>query len=359
MHRRLIPALVLASLLAGCDACDVDPLSDIPEPGSISGRVCDPGENRGIFGARVWVVIEYGDGNTGEIEATTDAEGNFVIDDVPIGSYTVYVQRGSFRQQVEAVEVEEATLTEIDSSACIAPEVVMTVYDGHDNVEVVLSRLGYGNFDVVDTLHEWDEHDENTASWLVDHFAIYEDFSHNDILFINCAAHEWAIDNATSGDMEQVWANLRRFIADGGSIYMSDWAYDIFEELYPEAVDWLGDDLIYNEAEQGLEQAFVGDVLDEDMATVLGRDRASLKYDFSRIAMPDTLGEGTRAMITADIEIEGLDGQPYDATAVPVLIEHRPPLNEGEGRIIYTTFHNGANNTEAMDEVLRAIVYSL
>ena len=46
---------------------------------------------------------------------------------------------------------------------------------------------------------------------------------------------------------------------------------------------------------------------------------------------------------------------------VPVLIEFRPPDVAGNnvGRVIYTTFHNGGGNTEDMDAVLRAIVFSL
>ena len=95
------------------------------------------------------------------------------------------------------------------------------------------------------------------------------------------------------------------------------------------------------------------------MQAILARDRASLKYEQGRIAVPVSLGEGSRALIMADIVVD--DGGDRTVTDVPVLLEHRPPTLEGsaEGRIIYTTFHNGSDNTEAMDEVLRAIVYSL
>src|SRR5690606_5027424 len=138
--------------------------------------------------------------------------------------------------------------------------VSFTVYDGHDSVEEVLERIGYPVTNLVDTHHEHDEHDETTPSWLVLEFGDYDTFAHNDILFINCAAHEWALDNASPSERIKVLENLRRFVAEGGSIYLSDWSYDLLELLYPDAVDWLGDDEVRNDAEAGLQQFFVGTV---------------------------------------------------------------------------------------------------
>lgn len=333
----------------------------VPDPGSISGRICDPADARGIYGARVWVTQITGDGSERVIETQTDADGRFLLENVPVGTYDVYVSRGSFRATVEDVEVFEAEVTALDEAAtCIEPEVTFTVYDGHDSVEEVLERIGYSVTHLVDTHHERDEHDETTPSWLVLEFGDYETFKHNDILFINCAAHEWAIDNASPTEMLRVLENLRRFVTDGGSIYLSDWSYDLLELLYPDAVDWYGDDEQRNAAEVGNQQIFVGTVLDEDIQAILGRDRASLKYEQGRIALPLSLGEGSRALIVADIVArDGNNDRTY--TDVPVLLEHRPPTIDGPsaGRIIFTTFHNGRDNTQAMDEVLRAIVYSL
>jgi hypothetical protein len=350
---------LLSFVLVGCE-CDADPFSAIPDPGAITGRVCDPGEGRGIFGAKVWVVIDYGDGTSGEITANSDVDGNFSLEQVPVGTYDVFIERGSFAVSVEDVDVLEGETTALDEAACIEPEVVATVYTGHDTVEDVLTRLGFDNFTLVDTRSGRDEHDENTPSWIVEQFGDFSSFVGNDILFINCGAHEWAVDNADAVELEMALDNLRRFVNNGGSIYFSDWSYDLVEMLWPDAVDWLGDDSTRNDAEHGEQQIFVGTVLDEDILAVLGRERASLKYDLGRIAMPVSLGEGARAMIEADIEVEDPDtGQLRMLTATPVLVDFSPPGIEGTGRVIFTTFHNGANNTEAMDDVLRAIVFSL
>lgn len=346
--------------LSACEACDVSPLTVVPDPGAIAGRICDPAEARGIYGARVWVTQDLGGGSERDIDTVTDGDGRFLLENVPVGSYDLFVTRGSFRATVEAIEVFEDEVTELDESTCIEPEVTFTVYDGHDSVELVLGRIGYEVANLVDTKHENDEHDDTTPSWLVEQFGDYATFKDNDILFINCAAHEWALDNASPTEVSEVLENLRRFVAEGGSIYLSDWSYDLFELLYPDAVDWFGDDEVENDAQRGRAQDFLGDVLDEDMQAILGRDRASLKYEQGRIAIPLALGAGSRAMITADITVDD-SGTDRAFAGVPVLLEHRPPTLDGqaEGRVIFTTFHNGSDNTEAMDEVLRAIVYSL
>jgi SAM-dependent methyltransferase len=352
--------LILLFALGGCEACDVSPLSLVPDPGQISGRLCDPADARGILGARVWVVLEYGDGTSRELETRSDEEGRFLLAEIPVGEYDVFIARGSFRAEVSDVLVVEGETTALaEDEACLAPDVRFRVYDGHDRVEEVLDRLGYPVTDLVDTRH--DDHDESTPSWLVESFGEYTSFKDEDILFINCASHEWALDNASPDEVAQVVANLRRFIAEGGSLYLSDWAYDLLELLYPEAVTWYGDDAVRNDAQRGIAQIFVGAVVDEELTALLGRDRAALRYDTGRIAVPVLLGPGARPMIEADIEVRDEDGTVRLLTAVPVLFEFRPLLGgaQSPGRVIFTTFHNGATNTEAMDEVLRAIVYSL
>jgi hypothetical protein len=282
---------LISFVLVGCE-CEADPFSEIPDPGAISGRVCDPGEGEGIFGAKVWVEIDYGDGTGGEVLANSDTEGLFLIEEVPVGTYDVFIERGSFSVTVPGVEVLEGETTAIDESTCIEPEVVATVYSGHDTVEGVLSRLGFDNFTLVDTKSGRDEHDDTTPSWLVEQFGDFNNIVDNDILFINCGAHEWALDNADPAELATALENLRRFVNNGGSLYMSDWSYDLFELLWPDAVDWLGDDVVRNDAEHGEQQIFIGDVVDQEISAILGRDRASLKYDLGRIAMPASLGPG-------------------------------------------------------------------
>jgi hypothetical protein len=357
----LVRFLVLSTGLfvaSGCADCSGENLDQIPEPGQISGRICDPGEAKGIWGADVYVLTSE-DGSE-RIGTTTNADGSFLLEDIPEGTYTVYVERGSFSTTVEGVEVLEENTTALNEDDCVEPDqVTMSVYEGHDEVEKVLERLGYNDFALHPTYHHGSDRDDDTESWLKEAFSVYENFSDNNILFINCAAHEWAVEKMNEDELETVLNNLRRFIEEGGSIYLSDWSYDLLELLYPDAVNWLGDDNIQNDAENGVAQEFVGSVIDQGMAAT-GLDRVLLRFEQSRIAIPLELGNGTRMMIRADVMVEQ-NGEEELFEEVPVLLEHRP-LNidpARAGRVIYTTFHNGNNNTQDMDDLLRNIIFSL
>ncbi len=349
-------ALALTAMFSACQ-CD-EGLAVIPLPGNITGRVCDPGQHSGIYNARVYVVVQKGD-KTEEIEAFTAADGSFDLGGIPPGTYDLLVSRGSFTTSVPGVVVEEDKTTALDTADCLAPETVnMTVYTGHDSVEDVLTRLGYDDFVTFDTLSGTTEHDENTPSWFVEAFGDAAAIADQNILFINCGAHEWALDQATNNDVERSLQNLRDFVESGGNIYFSDWAYDLVELLYPDAVEWAGDDGVENEAQVGKEQEFVATVVDGELATILGRSRASLRFNQSRIAIAEELGPTARALLLADVLADDGAGGTTSLPQVPVLLEVRP-AGEAGGRIMFTSFHNGTENTPDMDDVLRAMIFAL
>lgn len=354
----LASIFVLLSPTAGCNNCQGEQLDPIPQPGQISGRICDPGEAKGIWGAEVYVLLD--EDGTRRISTTTNADGSFLLEEIPEGDYTLYVERGSFSTTVEGIQVIEEETTVLSEEDCIEPDqVTMAVYNGHDEVEQVLSRLGYNDFTIHETYHHASDRDDDTESWLKTAFYDYDAFSDNDILFINCAAHEWALDAMTEDEKETVLDNLRQFIEEGGSVYLSDWSYDLLEQLYPDAVDWLGDDAVANDAEHGVAQEFVGSVIDQGMSAA-GLDQVLLRFEQSRIAIPLELGVGTRMMIRAAVLVEQ-DEEEVLFEDIPVLLEHRPININAEvaGRVIYTTFHNGGNNTQDMDNLLRNIIFSL
>lgn len=353
----LASALALCAAFSAC-SCEVDEFGRIPEPGGITGRVCDPGQHSAIYNARVYVEVNRG-GKIEQVDTFTDAEGKFVLEGIPPGTYDLHVARGSFSTTLIGVLVEEAETTALDETACLAPETVtMTVYTGHDSVEDVLTRLGYDDFSLVETYSGGGEHDETTPSWIAAEFGELASFAEEDILFVNCGAHEWALDQASPAEIDAALASLRAFVEGGGNIYFSDWAYDLVELLYPDAVDWVGEDDVRDDAQRGKEQDFVATVVDAELATILGRDRASLRFNQSRIALAEALGPTARALLLADVRADDGNGGEDVLPQVPVLLEIRP-IGDAGGRILFTSFHNGAQNTPDMDDVLRAMVFAL
>ena len=66
--------------------------------GDIIGRICDTAGDGWVVGATVWVSIDLdGDGvEDMNIEATTDGDGYFTLEEVPPGTHIIMVEKGSF-----------------------------------------------------------------------------------------------------------------------------------------------------------------------------------------------------------------------------------------------------------------------
>ncbi len=80
------------------------------EPGTIAGQVVDAQNNQGIAGALVEVIS----GTTTIALATTDAQGNFTIPNVPVGVYTVQATAPNYKPaSVTGVQVQTAATTRV------------------------------------------------------------------------------------------------------------------------------------------------------------------------------------------------------------------------------------------------------
>ncbi len=93
----------------GQETTDVD--FQLPgEPGTIAGQVVDAQTNQGIAGALVEVISE----TTTIASATTDAQGNFTIPNIPVGVYTVQATAPNYKPaSVTGVQVQTAATTRV------------------------------------------------------------------------------------------------------------------------------------------------------------------------------------------------------------------------------------------------------
>ena len=345
--------LVLVSMpFPGCTCEPLSPLNHIIGPGSISGRICDPGEGKGIYGADVYVVVK------GEKVATTsDGNGDFNLAGVAPGTYTVYVDKGSFSTTLDDVVVSEGKPTELPTDECIKPKAAqMFVVSGHDSVENVLQRIGYDNFTLVNS-HD-DDHTAATSSWFLQAFSDLPTMQQNDVIFINCGPHEWALDDFDQTQVNAALQNLRDYVEQGGELYVSDWAYDILERLYPDSATWYGDDTVEDDAQVAIAQSFTGAIVDADLSAALAKDSVDLLFNQGQVGVATSLGPNATPLITADIDVKTSSHDTEHLTDVPVLFEVKPDAT-AQGHVLYTSFHNGPNNTPDMDDVLRAIIFTL
>jgi hypothetical protein len=153
--------------------------------------------------------------------------------------------------------------------------------------------------------------------------------------------------------------NLRATISHGRALYFSDWTYDLLERSYPDAVTWLGDDEILDDAQRGQPGDVTARVVHEGLADAMEvpvGSQIELIFNQGGWAVPlevsDPSGDVTAAevLVAGDISYDDPEGGGIlEATDVPLVFS----LEIGRGRVVYTAFHSEAQITEDARDVLR------
>jgi hypothetical protein len=332
----------------GDGSVHTDDTGDAPSaPGQIAGRICDPSGSGWVVGAEVYISIdEDGDGvEDYRISTTTDADGNFLLEDIPPGTYTVHVEKGSFTTSF-VVEVIEGVLVTLPEPECLDPSSInVAVITGeYDEISAFLDALAV----------PYDTYEGAATTAYFDLILDPVTLSTYDIVFINCGDQylDWWVDHNA-----EVQANLYDYVYAGGSIYASDWAYPFVELSWPGQVDWYesssayADDAVAGAALAGDRGDLTAAILDANMQAIVGSSSADLHYDLNAWALPESAGAGTTTLVQGDAPIEG-GGV---ISGAPLALE----FTSGAGRVIYTTFHNEGQATLHMELLLMEIILSL
>jgi hypothetical protein len=296
--------------------------------GGLSGRICSPAGNTWVANARVWV--EMGDGTI--YETFTDADGYFTLNNLPPGIHTVYVQKGSFSTSFD-VEVFEDFITEMATEECLDDDIAVAVLTGdYDTIEHFLTTLGISH-DLYAGVY-----DDEYINFLRDPAKM----SDYDIIFINCNTDSsgWSYGN-------EIGANLRNFIQDGGSVYASDYSYWFIEKAVPNANEFPGDDAspgsAWGEGDSGY--VYGADIVSPDLQAALGKTTVDLNYDTVWVPIDSTTGSTL---------IQGTYPTWLGSTFGPLVTQY-----DNGGTALYTSFHNEAQATADMERLIEEFVFSL
>jgi hypothetical protein len=301
--------------------------------GGIRGRICSPSEHAYVVGAEVYVETD-----DGLISTVTDGDGWFLLENVPAGDHTVMVEKGSFHTTFD-VTVEADEVTELAEEECLsAEEVSVAVVTGqYDSIQVVLDRLGV-EYTLVNGV---------SGNAHVNLLRTPAELEKYDIVFFNCGMN----DNWLTYKSE-IAANLRDYVSNGGSVYVSDWSYFLAEVAYPDMIEFIGEDSMSGSAYVGEMGSVQGIVKDPTMIAALGSDTAQLNYDLPSWAAPEKPGTG-KVLIRGTFTY--IDGWSYRETDGPLAARQE----DGDGTIVYTSFHNERQMTFDMDVLLEEIILSL
>jgi hypothetical protein len=339
---------------------------DTLSTGFIIGQICAPTSEGGVGepveGARVAIVggidgIEY--------EAFSQADGSFVIDGIPApqSNLQVRAERGGFVYTWDAVNVfpisqspDGTNLTLDTGCQPLAPDdgrSYLVVKGTFDKIEQVLGRMGLQNVDLKEGVPQ-----NIQDRWSVEAFGNYDELASYDAVFVNCGISEVDLVEGLQGSVR---ANLKRYVQEGGSLYVSDWAYDLVEQVWPEKVNFLGDDLVNSSAEFGDDGTYSSEVMDAGLAEYVGASSVDIGFSFGSFAIVSQVAEGVQTFLKADINYR-VNGGVSSLPDTPVTVG----FQDGLGKVIFTSFHQESDtdgNTETLDGpedlVLRYLIFSL
>jgi hypothetical protein len=253
---------------------------------------------------------------SGNPSTLTNPQGQYTLQNVPSGSQQLVATRGNF--MVEFTVQVQPNQTVVAAPAKLAPVGKLAFVRGSfDSIEdFVMNSLG-------------NPMDELTAQQL----GTPATLAQYRMIFLNCG-----LDDQPAADPSTIQA-LLAWVRAGGTLYASDWAISYVSAMLPQ-------DII--EIEEAPDQLVNSTITDTDLQQFTGQTTAQIQYDLPgwyglrQISnRPRVLLRGSYATYTGQVQNRPL----------AIVIE------EGQGRIIYTSFHNEAGVTSDQLQVLRYYVY--
>ncbi len=320
--RRLIPVVAVALVLGACSRTTEPATQDYgivscgaDNGGSITLTFTAPNGTTPVAGADVSVA-----GCTGK----TDGNGTLRMMDVPPGSYSLTIKKGIFEvsRDVSVESGQEVSLGTVP----IPPDAkrMLVIPGDFDRIQDILSRLGF----VYDSMD------------CADFYGLSQDsINAYDYIFFNCGA---GCNGFSLADA------MRNFLSQGEKrLYASDWAYTVAEGIDTSAIDFYVDDTQYGSAQVGVADTVTAQVVDPDLSEALGRQSMLINFDLDSWVVMVGVGSRTEVLIRGDAETP-------DSTIRDVPFAVIYPY--GQGKVLYTSFHNEAQNTEDMDVILEQMI---
>lgn len=351
MTRSSLPVMAALALFAvsSCD-CGVEPLQHVPAPpveeipagqtGAVEGRVCAPDGETWLGDATISIEVPGPvDGEGPEIiSATSDFEGRFRLEEVPAGPQTILIEKGSFASTRD-VTIEAGLTTVIPDDECQldhAPRIAVVHGSQYDNVEAVLHEVGV-EAETIDVFQE------DWADRLLGDDTGLDDY---DVLLLNCRSHETTYESRP--DMQE---RLRAFVARGGSLHASDQAYDLIEITFPDKINFLGDDEARGAADEGDAVDLPGRVLDSVLATQLNTSVVDIHFGLTTWSVMVGAAPDVEVYMEGDAPL--LDGSVIEDAPLIVGFDH------GDGRVVYSSFHQEPGIGQDQENVLKLIMFEL
>ena len=347
----------LLSTLLVLGACSEQTLRSIEDPNlvgtlSLSGQVCDAETMGWLEGAVVYTHLISDAGElTQTFEAYTDSQGQWLIEGLAAGkTYTIYVQYGSTVLDLFDVTMEETDMV-LESPDCAAnTELSVAVITGdYDQMGDVLNTLGIADYDLINGL---------TGDELLQFLLSSNNLMSYDAIFFPGGHIEEDIIYDTNGsnpdNVAAVHAALAQYVESGGMVYASDWSYDVVESIWPDQIDFLGDDLVPDDAQKGEEAEVSASVIDAGLQSALGYATVPVQFDLDGWPVISSVGAGVTVYMQGDVPWrEGMTSS--STTNAPLLVG----FSSGQGQVVFSSWLQSSNAEGEALEVIRYMLQDL
>ncbi len=355
-------SIPLCSVMAGLAlvACKNDSsLSKVTDvPGGdlviVEGRVCDPDRGTWLEGATVYMHLFTEDGTHYDTKVDeTDEVGSFQLVDIPVsGLQPIYVQYGNaVIDQYQVVAPEGQTYITLPDPDCGGGAAAFAVVSGdYDDFAATLQTMGYGDFDLING---------QTGDELVQFLSSEAALASYDAIFFGGGHLEEDVIYDTdgsdaAGSVPAVLAALQAYVEGGGTIVVTDWSYDLVEQIWPDKVEFLGNDDYVDDAQRGETGMVSADVVDEDLASRLGQSTVQVSFDLMEWPVIESTGSDTTVLLRGDVTYrEGQ--QTTNLSDKPLLVS----FTAGSGTVWLSSFRFGPNTETTGKEVVRDLLESL
>ena len=326
-------------------------------PGSIIGQTCRP-DGQVLPGAEVTLIGDDCDGQEFTMEMVADQDGNYEFENVDAGTHTVQIEAGFFfvEESIVVQKDEETDWVSSDAQLCLEGSgVSIAVIEGaYDDIGEILGGMEI-EYDVVGRDMSFPEEEEDAAEFLGD----LDEMNQYDILFIECGSlwndlysNQFGDPFNEPVDTDEILDNLRQFVENGSSLYVSDQAQPFIQKGLPEAVQFYDDSGGALGPRVGDVQDIEADVVSDELKAVIGPGTRLINFNLPRVAIAEDGGPDSTVHLRGDVESD-------EAGVIPdaaLMLTYDDPVG---GRALFTSFHNSSASTDDMIGVLESMIFQL
>lgn len=362
--------------IVGEESCEPVPT------GSISGQICsyyDTATNSGYYIAGTKVFVEMGNFYK---ETISNADGEFTLTDIPEGDIKVQAVRNRYNTTFN-VQVTGNQNNSLPQPQCLdMSRVKIAVITGlHDSYDKILEGLGFKTYEnYVDGMERGfgqainadgsityidgksGNESQSTRYHLEKFLANLNWMEDYDIIYFCSGPYE-----RLDGDNGKVSSNIKLFLQNGGSIFVSDNAYGVIRTSLPNVGRWMGNGTdraanmgttigdydnphMVTVADSNLSQALHGTADSTEIPVYFAQESWSVMENAS--AQPS----GTQVLVKGTAKLK--DGSSVNDSAMVITAI---PFENG-GRVTYSNISPGkADNksTQETKDMLRALFFDL